>query len=300
MPTLSVVISTYNRAASLERTLSSVKHLAEEIIVVDNTSDDNTVQVAKKYTKNVYTKPNNRMLNVNKNFGISKASCDWVLYLDDDEVVTDELSAEIKHTILHAQAVGYWIPRKNIIFGKWIRHGIWSPDNQLRLFMKRRGLYPAKHVHEYISVDGETEYLSRFLVHYNYETINQYLHKMLSIYIDSEVEKLHASSYAVQWYDALRFPLSDFLKLYFAQQGWKDGLHGLVLAMLQSFYSFLVFAKLWERSDFREVETDLRQIQHEFAHMKKESDYWLQHAVIHERKGLPALLAKIHRKFFTV
>lgn len=271
---LSVVISTRNRAESLERTLHSIVTVADEIVIVDNESTDKTTEVAKKYTKNIFLRPNNLMLNVNKNFGISKAKGDWILCLDDDEVVTEALAREMKEVTQHSLVAGFWIPRKNIIFGKWIEHGIWWPDRQLRLFRRNHGKYPEKHVHEHMQVDGPTDVLVAPYIHYNYHSISQYLWKMQSIYTDSDVQKFVAMNYRVDWRDAIRFPVSDFVKLYFAQRGYKDGLHGLVLALLQSFYSFIVFAKLWEQEKFPPMAISTGQVTEELSRSRKEIQYW--------------------------
>lgn len=279
---LSIVISTYNRADSLERTLASLGSLAHEIVVIDNESTDDTGKVAEKFGAHVYRRPNNLMLNVNKNFGIARATGDWILYLDDDEVVTEELSREIKTVIRNSNlvtrssdVVGYWIARKNIIFGRWIEHGIWWPDQQLRLFRKTHGKYPEKHVHEYIEVDGPTQTLSQPYIHYNYDSISQYLWKMQSIYTESEVNKHVSLGYRLDWKDTVRFPVSDFVKLYFAQGGYKDGLHGLVLALLQAFYSFIVFVKLWERDAYKPIGINMSQIESEYKKSRKEIRYWV-------------------------
>ena len=272
---LSVVISTYNRAKSLARTIASVKNFADEIIVVDNESSDDTAQVAKKLGTKIFSRPNNLMLNVNKNFGFSKAEGDWILCLDDDEEVTPELSAEIQSAIRTDAIDGFWIPRKNMIFGKWIRHGIWWPDLQLRLFKKGAGKYPEKHVHEYISIAGKSGTLKSSYTHYNYDSVGQYLEKMQRVYTENEVKKYRALGYTVTWQDAIRFPASDFMKLYFAQGGYKDGLHGLVLAMLQAFYSFLIFLKLWEKERFVEMDIPAETSIAELRKTGKELSYWM-------------------------
>lgn len=282
--TLSVVVSSHNRAKSLSRTLASVRSLATEIIVVDSGSTDDTLKIAKKYTPHVYSRPNNLMLNVNKNFGFTKASGDWILCLDDDEDMTPELSREIKQRIAAApmDIAGFWIPRKNIIFGKWIAHGLWWPDRQLRLFRKGKGTFPQKHVHEYISVVGLTETLESPYIHHNYDSIAQYLSKMQDIYVDSEVQKFESANYHVGWYDAIRFPMSDFVKIYFAQSGYKDGLHGLALAILQAFYSFIIFAKLWEKEQFREQDIPLSEVSGELRRTGHEFTYWITSARMNE------------------
>ena len=281
-PTLSVVVTAYNEGERLARCLSSLQKLADEIIVVDSSSTDNTAEVAKRFTSKVFCQPNYPMLNKNKNYGFSKATGDWILCLDSDEVIPPELVDEIKQQTHHSNIVGYWIPRKNIIFGKWITHGLWWPDKQLRLFVRGMGKYPCKHVHEYISVDGPTKDLSEPYIHYNYESVSQYLWKMEHIYTQNEVENLLATGYRLSWYDAIRFPVSDFLKIYFAQEGYKDGLHGLVLSLLQSFYSFLVFAKLWEKQQFREQDIPLSAVSDELKRSSKDFRYWMITANIKE------------------
>lgn len=304
---LSVVISTYNRAKSLERTLRSVSPFADEIIVVDNESPDETTKVAKQYKAKVIRLPNNSMLNVNKNAGIRKASGEWVLYLDDDEVIPADLAAEIARVIREPVAVnspevvGYWIKRKNIIFGKWIEHGIWWPDQQLRLFKKSHGVYPAKHVHEHLDVTGPTETLVFPYIHYNYDSIAQYLWKMEMIYTDSEATKLIDTGYRPHWRDAIRFPVSDFVKLYFAQRGYMDGLHGLVLAMLQSFYSFIVFVKLWEREKFELVDISQGALERELSRSKNEIAYWIiSERIRRTRNPISIFFLKLYRKWYRV
>ncbi len=164
MASVSIVVSAYNEEAKIGDCLKSVT-FADEIIVVDNESTDKTVEIAKKYKAKVTSKPNNKMLNINKNAGIAKAASDWILYLDADERVTKELQNEIK-AILNQDSpdvAGYFIPRKNIIFGRWIEYAGMYPDYQMRLFKRGKGKYPEIHVHEMIDVDGKVAYLQSSL-----------------------------------------------------------------------------------------------------------------------------------------
>lgn len=297
MATVSVVLSVRNEQAKLERTLSSVQW-ADEIIVVDNESTDETVKIARQLGANVIRGKYNPMLNVNKNFGFAKAKSDWILSLDGDEVIPPELAKEIQNVASRSDAVGYWIPRKNILFGKWIRHGIWWPDKQLRFFQRGKGTFPCQHVHEYLTVDGPTAELQTPIVHYNYETVSQFIRKMDEIYTGSEVENHVAAGYTLVWNDAIRFPVSDFVKTYFAQEGYKDGLHGLVLSMLQAFYSFIVFAKLWERGKFREQDIPLDMVEKEQARAAKEVTYWVLSAKMHETGSVvKRLFYRLLRKY---
>lgn len=300
MATLTVVISAWNEEAKIKRCLTSASW-ADEIVFVDNSSIDNTLHIAKQFTPKVFNRPNNPMLNINKNFGFSKATGDWVLSLDADEEVTKELAHEIRSVINEkSETVGYWISRKNILFGKWIMHGLWWPDKQLRLFQRNKGKFSGIHVHEYLSVDGPTGELQEPYIHYNYETISQFLRKMDTIYTESEVQKHISANYQLSWYDAIRFPVSDFVKIFFAQEGYKDGLHGLVLSLLQAFYSFVVFAKLWEKNKFNQIDIPITSITKEFHKAQEEVKYWNITAAMKESPNrIERLLLKMKRKLFT-
>ena len=293
---ISVVISARNEESKLGRCLASVAWV-DEIIVIDNSSTDETATIAREHKAKVFRRPNNLMLNVNKNYGFGKSSGDWIFSLDADEEVTPELTKEIKE-VVRSDIMGYWISRKNIIFGKWVAHGLWWPDKQLRLFQRGKGRFPCVHVHEYLEVDGPTGELQEPYIHHNYETISQFIRKMDTIYTESEVQKLVRTKYQFAWFDAIRFPVSDFVKVFFAQEGYKDGLHGLVLALLQAFYSFIVFAKLWEQKKFEQQELSLEDIQQELQKNHKDIQYWLLTSRIKEARSIvEKLRLKLIRRY---
>ncbi len=250
MNQLSVVITVYNGEAMLAKCLESVKDLADEIIVVDNMSTDETVIIAKKYTKKIYSQKNDpQNIDIQKNFGFSKATKEWILSIDPDEQVTPELAKEIiekienwKLKIANSDVVGYWIPRKNIIFGKWIQHTGYYPDEQLRLFQKGKGKYISHHVHEDLHVDGSISHLHHELLHENYHTIGQFIHRNLLAYAQNEAQALMDNGYTFSYMDAMWFPAREFLSRYFAREGYKDGVHGLVLSLLLAAYHLVIFA----------------------------------------------------------
>lgn len=293
METISIVISAWNEENIIKRCLETVQW-ADEIIFVDSGSTDKTTSIARSYTSKIYSRPNNPMLNVNKNFGFTKATSKWILSLDADEIIPENLVREIKKAVNQEAIDGFWIPRKNIIFGKWIEHGLWWPDRQLRLFRKGKGKFPCVHVHEYLSVEGPAETLQNPMIHYNYDSISQFLRKMDTLYTESEVTKLISTGYQLSWSDAIRFPVSDFVKIYFAQEGYKDGLHGLVLSLLQAFYSFIVFTKLWERKNFTEIQPSLKDITDELKHSKNEIQYWVGES---NMKSSPRITEKLWYRF---
>lgn len=281
---ISVVISAYNEEKKIEDCLRSLKAVADEIIFIDNTSDDKTVQIAKKYTDKIFIRKNDPvMLNRNKNFGFDEATGDWIISLDADERLTSELSVEIRKAISTNQYAGYEIPRKNIIFGKWIEHSLWWPDYNLRLFKQGKGKFPEKHVHEKIEVDGKVDQLKNPLIHYNYETISQFIKKMDATYTESETRNFLKSNKNIFWYDAIRWPTSDFLKTFFLQKGYQDGFHGLILSILQAFYAFIFFAKVWERKEkFKDLTPGnfLDEVIREFKKTSKETRYWIYESQI--------------------
>lgn len=300
MAKLSVVISAFNEEKKIGECLESVRQLADEVVVVNNSSIDKTEEIAKKYTDKIFLRPNLLMLNTNKNFGFLKATGEWILSLDADERVTPELAEEIKEKLENSGGInGYHIPRKNIIFSKWIKHSLWWPDYQLRLFRNGIGKFPEKHVHEKIEVTGETEKLKESMLHYNYATVSEFIYKMDKIYTENEAEIFLSSGKKLTWLDALRFPINDFLKTFFAQKGYKDGLHGLVLSILQAFYAEIVFAKIWERQKFWEVEGEdfLTNIDQEVKKIRKEFKYWLWESKIGETKNsIERAIYKVKRK----
>jgi glycosyltransferase involved in cell wall biosynthesis len=296
--TISVVVSAYNEENSLGRCLSSVSQLADEIIVVDNQSSDSTARIAKKFTDHVYSQKNILMLNTNKNYGFQKATGDWILNLDADEEVSKELAREIQSVIrARPKENGFWIRRKNIIFGKWITHGLWWPDKQIRLIRRTKGKFPCVHIHEYIAVDGQVGELTEPYTHYNYESVSQYL-RTIDRASSSEALSLKDMNHQFVWYDAIRFPLSDFLKIYFAQSGYKDGLHGLVLSLFQAFYSFTVFAKYWEMEKFSQRELAPSAVITEMKRAGSDTKYWIVTTQISQTRNiLKKLVWKVKRKF---
>ncbi len=279
MKSLSVVLSVYNADKTIRDALESVKDIADEIIVVDHYSIDNTVKKEKKYTICVYKQENRPLqIDLQKNYGFGKAQGDWILCLDADEKIGRELAKEIKTAIAANKSAvnGYWIPRKNIIFGKWIKNKMWWPDYQLRLFRRGKGKYVKEGVHNYIRVEGRVDKLKEPMEHLNYSSITQFVERADKIYTENEAENLIASGAKLIWIDALRYPLNDFLRVFFAREAYKDGLHGLVLSLLQAFYSLLVFAKVWEKQGFRQEnhENFLREIFHYLKKNTREYYYW--------------------------
>lgn len=297
---ISVVISAYNEEKKLKDCLESVLW-ADEIIVIDNESFDNTQEIAKKYTEHVYSQKNNVMLNINKNYGFTKASGAWILCLDADERITFELQQEIKEIVEKGSSIdGYWIPRKNIIFDKWIQHTGWYPDFQLRLFKNGKGKFPQMHVHEMIDVKGELGHLKQPMIHHNFDSIAQFLNKHLTIYAPNEAKELLRKGYVFNYLDAIRFPTKEFLSRFFAREGYKDGFHGLMLSLFMALYHLIIFSFLWEHNKFIDEENKdvLKSTTEEFKRTKKEFMYWVFHEKTKQQKNpVHRLLNRFNKHF---
>ena len=301
---LSVVISAYNEEKNIAECLESVKSIADEIILIDNSSTDNTKEIAKKYTSKIITQENDiTAIDLLKNKGIESAKGEWVLVIDADESLSKELSEEISKSIDNSgdsgDTNGYLMPRKNFIFGKWMQHTGWYPDYQLRLFRNGKGKYVEKHIHESIKVNGKTEKLSKHIIHSNYEGIQSFLRKMVIVYAPNEAEERVAKGYVFSFSDAFRFPLNEFISRFFAREGYKDGFHGLMLSILMAFYHFIVFAFLWEKNQFKEMDHKEMLIQFEQDKEKAEDElfHWINITKIkNEKNFLKKLALRTKRK----
>lgn len=295
---LSVVISAFNEEKKIEECLKSTS-FADEVILVDNGSTDKTLEIAKKFNIKIFNQKNNlSKIDLQKNFGFEKATGQWILSLDADERVSEDLQEEIESTINNQQSEinGYWIPRRNIIFNKWIEHSGWYPDLQLRLFKKGKGEYRKEVVHHPIDIEGETSTLNNFLIHKHYSTVKEFVEKTVNIYAPSEAEKLIKEGYKISVKDALRFPAQEFIRRFFAREGYKDGLHGLVLSLLMAFYHFFIFVNVWEKSQFREEDDVLAETEVEFKKITKEFNHWFLAAVSQNAGTLKKIYLKSRQK----
>ncbi len=243
---ISVVIVTKDEGRNLEAALQSVSRFSE-IIIIDDFSTDSTISIARKYTNNIFQIRWQGYAR-QKQSGIDKASMPWVLVLDADERVTGELAEEISTVIGSDAFNAFYIPRKNFFLGRWIRHGGWWPDYTLRLFRKESAHMEQREVHEKIVADGKTAYCKNPMEHYTYREISDYIKKM-DVYSALAAAELHKKGVSARFYHFMIKPPATFVRMFLLQQGFRDGFHGFVLAVLYSFYTFLKYLKLREIGD---------------------------------------------------
>jgi glycosyltransferase involved in cell wall biosynthesis len=243
MPKISAIIITYNEEKNIRRCLSSVDW-ADEIVVVDSGSTDDTKKIASEFTQKVFDIKWEGFGKA-KDFAKDKATYQWILSLDADEVVTEDLRKEIQSVIKSDKTFdGYYIPRRSNFLGKWIRHGGWYPDHVLRLFKKDKAKFNHSMVHEKVEVEGKIGYLRNDLLHHTDPNFDHYLGK-LNKYTSVGAEELFRNGKRAWFFDLIFRPLAVFLKMYFAKGGFLDGPHGLILAVSSAFHVFSKYVKLW-------------------------------------------------------
>lgn len=245
MKGISVVIATKNEERHILDCLEKVKW-ADEIIIVDMFSTDKTIKICQEFTNRIFQNNQNQVLNINKNLGFEKASFDWILELDADERITPELEEEIKKVLAsQSSAEGYLIKFKNYFFGKFLNYGGWNPDYHLRLFKKGTAEYNTNFIHEQISFKGKKGVLKSPILHYSYETIEQFIAKT-NFYTSLEVLNLKNKNIKFHISSFFFSPLKEFLNRYLRLGGYKDGWHGLIIAFLMSQYILILKIKHWE------------------------------------------------------
>lgn len=243
MPKLTATVITRNESANILAALDSVSW-ADELIVVDSGSTDDTVALARQRTDRVFVRdwPG---YSAQKNFAAGQASNDWVLSLDADERVTPGLADEIRALLGdEPRERGYLIPRVSFYLGKWIRTTDWYPDHQLRLYDRRVAAF-AGEVHEGVRVTGDVGRLRAELRHVPYRDIAHHL-QTIDRYTTLAAQQMQGQGRTVGPAGMAARPLGAFLRNYLARSGWRDGGVGLVVSILNSYYVFLKFAKLWE------------------------------------------------------
>lgn len=280
---ISVIILTLNEEKDLPGCLESVKW-ADEIVIIDSFSSDKTIEIAKRFKCKIFQKKFEGFGEL-KNYAISKTSNKWILNLDADERVTEELRKEMEKIFENPEFDGYYFPRKSYVGKKWLKYGGQYPSYQLRLFKKDKGGFEDFVIHERVRMEGNVGYMKNDLIHYNFtswsDVIEKQLNKLTSIEAGElmkkgfvwfypvkrlreffrEYSKLRKSGnrrmasyvlsrrvfsdYEIKWLIPFR-PFMTFFRIYFILRGFRDGIHGLAWASLASMAVLIKFFKYHE------------------------------------------------------
>ncbi len=240
---LGCAIIAYNEEHSIERALQSVA-FCDEIVVVDSGSKDNTVEIAKRYTKKVYFQ---EWLGYGKqkNFAISKLNTDWVLSLDADEFITPNLSSEIRKAVTYSKRKAFLINIQLVFMGKRLRFGGTYPDYHLRLFKKGAFWFEETNIHEKVKTKIKTGKLRRPILHYSYDNLEDYISKF-NLYTTLIAENNKKKGKRVPKVFPFLRMFFELFRRFFLKAAFLDGYPGIVYALLSSFYTFIKYAKLIE------------------------------------------------------
>ena len=247
MSKLSAYVLTYNEEAKVREALESVSW-ADEIVVLDSHSTDRTESICREYTDQVYQCDFEGFGKL-RNHALGLLTHDWVLSIDADERATDELRKEIQAVLSQGpDADAFFVPRKNLFMGRWIRHCGWYPDyRQPQLFNRHRFRYREDLVHEGFELDGRVGYLRGHVLQYPFLNLEQYLQKMRR-YSTLMAEQMALRERRFHVHQLVTHPLFSFFKMYGLRQGFRDGMPGLILSLFYAYYTFVKYAKLWERT----------------------------------------------------
>ena len=255
MMKVSVVLATFNEEKNLPRCLESVKNMASEIVIVDGTSTDRTVEIARYYGAKVTVTTNPPIFHINKQKAIDKATGDWVLQLDADEVVSKDLRDEIVKLINDdaGDTNGYWMPRKNYFLGRFLMKGGQYPDYTVRLYRNGKGRLPQKDVHEQAVIEGKMGYLKHALLHYPYKNFSSYYQKwmrynhLLASQIHNDLKgKNTITRFFIGIGYLLAKPAHWMLTAYGRHKGFMDGWQGLLFAVMSALrfpVSYIIYLK---------------------------------------------------------
>jgi glycosyltransferase involved in cell wall biosynthesis len=244
VPGVTVTIITLNESANIAAALESVAW-ADEIVVVDAQSGDDTVAIARRFTDRVIVREWPGYID-QKNYAASLATHDWILSLDADERATPALAGEIRALLAaDAACAGYRVPRVSHYLGRWIRSTDWYPDCQLRLYDRRRARWAGRYVHESVQADGAVGRLHANLQHYPYRDVSHHL-RTIDRYSSLAARQMHEDGRRTGPLRMIAHADAAFLRNYVLRGGFRDGTAGLIVSLLNTYYVMLKFVKLWE------------------------------------------------------
>lgn len=242
MGKLAVLILTYNEEKNIRDCITSV-NFADEIIIIDSGSTDQTREISEQLGAKFITHPMDEGFAGQRNFALAQTTAEWVLFLDADERITPELAKEIGAVVERNEQYAYEILRINIVFGTIVRHGGHSPDFSLRLY-PRTAIQWQGLVHEQALVSLPIQQLKKNMFHYTYTSWDRYFFKF-NQYTTLMAEQMHKRGRKAHFVDIILRPWAGFLRFYVFKSGWRDGKIGYILATLHFFYTMTKYVKLY-------------------------------------------------------
>ena len=238
---LSVLILTYNEEKNIADCISSAL-FADEIIVVDSGSDDQTIPIAEGLGAKVFVHPMTEGFGAQRNFALEQTQADWVFFLDADERITPDLADEICQIVNNNEQYAYNVLRINVLFGQVVKHGGHAPDYTLRFYPRTAIKWDGK-VHDHPTVSLPVKKLTNHMMHYTYSDWEKYFSKF-NQYTTLMAEQMYAKGKRARFSDLIVRPWVGFIKFYLLKSGWREGKLGFCLAVLHAFYTMVKYIKL--------------------------------------------------------
>ncbi len=248
---ISAKIIVYNEEANIAAVCETVAW-ADEIMVVDSSSTDRTIEIARRCTDRIFNREF-RGYRDKHEFADAQTTGDWIFWIDADERVTPELRAAIESLRRREPASlpdGFRMARRTYYLDRWIRHSGWYPDYQMRLYRKAASYWDGVPPHETARVRGRVETLEGELLHYTKRTLSDH-HRVLDSYATLAAAHLHQQGQRASWLRLFTRPLAAFVRTYILKLGFLDGIPGLIIALFTAYGVFLRYAKIWELSHSR-------------------------------------------------
>lgn len=246
---ISAIYISYNDAQKLKDSLECVKDFADEIVILDLGSTDNSREIGEKYRAKIFYHILVPYVELVRNYAVDLAKGDWILVLDPDEKIGEKLKNKLNEIRNQNKYDGVNIPRKNIFFGHWISHTNWWPDRHIRFFRKGKVKWHDK-IHSYPEVNGDTIDLKAkeelAIIHNGYKSVNEFLSRQ-NRYSSIEAENLCKEGVRFSWMLFFWKSTREFLVRFLKHRGFLDGFYGFVLTYLMMIYQFEVMIKLWEK-----------------------------------------------------
>ena len=246
---VSAALATYNEENNIVDCISSLKQVADEIIVVDGSSTDRTADLAQTLGATVIKTTNKAMFHVNKNMAIDACRGKWVLLIDADERLSSALVGEIKKKVGENPVEnGFWLDRKNWFLGGFLKKGGAYPDRVIRLFKNGKGVLPEKSVHEQVKITGKIGYLESNIIHLADPNFERYLIRAIR-YTDRTADDLKVQSPGKGLAQIINYmifkPTFTFLNIYLRHKGYQDGFRGFIWALFSAAHHFYAYGKYW-------------------------------------------------------
>ncbi len=249
--TISIAMATLNEESNITRNLDAVHDWVDEIIIVDESSTDNTLSLAKKYSKvKIINTKHQPIFHITKQKAIDACTSDWILQLDTDEVVTPDLRNEILKVInSNPSENGFWINRRNFFLGKFLTKGGIYPDSTIRLYRNGKGKLPCQDVHEQAQIQGEIGHLKFDLLHYSDPTFSRFILRndryssLLATDLKKQNTKINLYNFIIFYFIK---PIHWFILSYFLHKGFVDGFPGFVFSYYSSLRFPAMYVKLYE------------------------------------------------------